>query len=121
MRDNLDALLGETAKLVEVAEAVEKRVGPRIAAAGSVGGFCDPKRLSGLELVSELAIEGECFVSAAEPALAQCGLRCGLVILGGAPLRNRTINSEPTDPGPRICMSAAACFAKAWKILKSRP
>jgi hypothetical protein len=48
-----DALLGEAAKRVGIAEAVEKGVSPRIAPTGGVGDLGDPDRLARLIAVTK--------------------------------------------------------------------
>lgn len=62
-----DFLLGEAPQLVEVAEGVQERVGPRVAAARRVRGLGVPERLAGFELVPDSTIEGEGFVGARQP------------------------------------------------------
>ena len=54
---HLDAAPGQASKLIEIAEAIEKRRAPWVAAAGCVRGFGEPERLAGSESIAETGVE----------------------------------------------------------------
>src|SRR6516165_9471969 len=69
MGNHLHVLSGEPAKLVEIAEGIEECSAPRVSTACGVSGLSEPKRFAGLELVPELTVKREGFVSPPEPLL----------------------------------------------------
>src|SRR5436190_12221726 len=91
MGNDFDILLGEATKLVEVAESVQERVRPWVAAACRVGGFRVPKRLSRLELVAELPVESQGLVGAPEPLLRERCVGRGLLPHGRTALRRGAV------------------------------
>jgi hypothetical protein len=58
VHDDLDALLRESAKLIEEAESIGELAGKWIASAGSLGGLIQPHRFSWDIAISESSVEG---------------------------------------------------------------
>src|SRR6516164_1074104 len=79
MGNHLHVLSGEPAKLVEIAEGIEECSTPRVATACGVSGLSEPKRFASLELVPELTVKREGFVSPPEPLLRESGVGCSLM------------------------------------------
>ena len=105
MSDNPDVLFREPPELVQVAERVEKRAAPRIAAARGISRLGIPERLAGFKLVAERAVERKRLVGFRQPFLRQCRVRRGLRLRSHGGATDRTcavvVVGEPSTPGPR--------------------
>src|SRR5271170_6355671 len=75
VRYNLDAALCQRAELVEVAEAVEKRGCPGVAAACGLSCLGEPDRFAGHEAVAKLRVEGLHFISGGKPLVRERSFR----------------------------------------------
>src|SRR5580704_12648667 len=71
VENDFNATLGHTTVLVEVAENVEKRGCPGIAAACRIGCLGHPHRLARFETVAENLIKGSYLIRASEPLFRQ--------------------------------------------------
>ena len=67
VHDDLNALLRESAKLVEEAKSIGELTGKRITTASSLGGFIQPHCFSGNITIPERRVEGLDGVGSIEP------------------------------------------------------
>lgn len=93
----LDAGLRQASELVEIAERVEKRPVPSVAAAGRISRLSQPDRLARLECVAQRLVGRACRIRACQPSFRE---RLRRIIVPAAARRDRVVVviGEAVDP-----------------------